>query len=184
MAEKNKLNKKEIEDIRHEVLQQICDDLNEGFVAATIRSPEDIGAEDAPEMLTVIFDEIGLGHDEAIGEFFFYPLGSDEDMTGFLSCVITLSENLDPKYLEGLYEALAVLNFHMLSGSFGVSADGKFLSYRQCVPYPLTMGKDELFDFANVVTGNAVAMADQWADMVLRVAEGEGSTEDIKDTLS
>ena len=183
MAKEKKLDIKKIEAMRHEVLQQICDDLNEDLVASAIRTAEDIGVEGAPEMLTVIFDEIGLSHDDALGEFYFYPVGTDEDVTGFLSCVITLSEELQTEHLDKLYEALSVLNFHILSGSFGVSADRKFLSYKLCVPYPLSMGKDELYDFVNIVTGNAVTMADQWADMVLRIAEGEGSVDDVTDAL-
>lgn len=174
----------EIEKMRHEVLAQISEDLNEALIAAAIREPEDIGVEGAPEILTVIFDELGVGNDDAVGEFFFYPIGSNEDVTGFFSCVLTIADDLDEANLPGLYEAISVLNFHMLSGSFGVSKDKKILAYRQCVPYPLSMDKDALLEFVNSVTGNATVVLNQWMDMVLRISEGEGDVEDILEAVN
>ena len=103
-----------IEKMRHEVLEQISDDLNEALIAAAIRDSEDIEVEGAPEILTVIFDELGVGNDDVVGEFFFYPMGSEDDKTGFFSCVLTIADDLDEANLPGLYEAISVLNLPAL----------------------------------------------------------------------
>ncbi len=174
---------KEIEKMRHSVLEKVEQELNDALIAAEIRSPENLEDNMGIEILTVLFDELGVGPDEAVGEFFFYPLGSEDDVTGILGCVFTIADEINQAVLPQLYEAISILNFHILTGSFAIDKDKNLLVYRQCVPYPLSMTEEMLYEFVNTVTGNATLILDRWMDMVLRIAEGEAGLEDILDVL-
>ena len=166
---------------RHEILERIADDLKEAIVPAIIRVPEEI--EDAPEILTVHFDEIGVSHDDVVGEFFFHNISSDEDVTGIFNGVITLADELSGENLPKLCEALAVLNYYIRNGAFGISADKKQLSFRVCLPYPLGTDKDTLLELVNTTMGNAYVTLDEWVDIVLRISEGECDIESITSAL-
>ncbi|MBO6115277.1 MAG: hypothetical protein J6N21_02950 [Butyrivibrio sp.] len=181
MNENFKPDKKIINKDRKEILKKMKTDLDETQFSSEIIVPE--GVKNAPEILTIDMYEMGVGNDEALGEFYFTPLVTDEDKTGFFNCVITLSETLDETNLANLYEALTVLNFHLLSGSFGVDMNRNYLAYKLTVPYPLDMKKDSLSDLVNVTMGNAFMICDQWIDMVLRISEGKGDVDDVIDAF-
>lgn len=172
----NKINEE-----RHEVLEGISKDLENEMVASVLRTATD--DENSPEILTVDFDELGLGHDSVLGEFYFYPVTSDEDTVGLFSSVLTVAEEIPEENLPAVYEAISVLNFHILTGAFGVSKDRRFLAYKQCVTYSLDMTKEELRKHVDITMGNVVSTVDQWVDMVIRISEGEGSVEDVLDAL-
>ncbi len=172
---------KKINKERHEILESIGEDLEKEMVASVMRkATED---KESPEILTVDFDELGLGHDSVLGEFYFYPVGSEEDTVSFFASVLTVADELSEENLSNVYEAISILNFHMLSGAFGVSQDHRFLAYKQCVAYSLDMDKESLRKHVDLTMGNAVSIVDQWADMVLRISEGEGTVDDILDAL-
>ena len=177
----NKLDIEKIKKERHEILERISEDLKEALVASVIRVPEEI--ENAPEILTVHFDEIGVSHDDVFGEFFFHNISSDENVTGIFNGLITLDDGLQKEQLPKLYEALTVLNYYMRNGAFGISADGRQLAYRVCLPYPLSMEKEALFDLVNTAIGNAYVNLDEWVDIVLRISEGECDIESITSAL-
>ncbi len=181
MNEEFKPDKKIINKERKEILKNIKNDLDKTQFFSEITVPD--GVKNAPEVLTVDLYEMGAGNDEALGEFYFTPLVTDEDKTGYFNCVITLSDELEKSNLPGLYEALTVLNFHIIGGSFGVNMGGKYLAYKLTVPYPLDMKKEKLLDLVNVSMGNAFLICDQWMDMVLRISEGKGDVEDIIDAF-
>ena len=129
------------------------------------------------------FEELGVSHDEVLGEFYFQPLNSDEDVVGFFTCVMTLSEEVYEETLARLYEAISVLNFYIPNGAFGVSKDMGAITYRVCLVYPLTTEKDALFDLANAAMGNTLTLLDRWVDIVLRISEGKGDVRDIESAL-
>ena len=178
MTEDFKPDKDKIAKDRHEVLERMNEELATAEVPAEILVSEAV--ENGPEILTVDLYQLGAASDEVLGEFYFTPLATENDKVGYFNCVITLSEELEQAYLGKLYEAVAVLDFHLMLGSFGVSADGAFLSYKLTVPYALDMDKDTLFETVNIATGNAIAVCDQWTDMMLRISEGKGDVEDVK----
>lgn len=179
MKEDFKPDVKKIAKERREILEKISEELASTQIPAEILKTE--AYENGPEILTVDLYELGVEHDETLGEFYFMPLATGDDKTGFFNGIITLTEELEQEHLDKLYEAISILNFHMLSGSFGVSQDKRFLSYKLTIPYPLDMEKEELYSLVNCAMGNAVTVCDQWVDIVLRISEGKGDVQDVMD---
>ncbi len=58
-----------------------------------------------------------------------------------------------------------------------------FLCFRLAAPLPVTLEGDALYAEMNVITGNAVSLADMYYDLLLEVAEGDATVEDVMEFL-
>ena len=58
------MNKKKIMKERHELLTRIQGEMQENYTAALIREPEN---ENDPPILSIVFDGLGMEHDDAFG---------------------------------------------------------------------------------------------------------------------
>ena len=175
------MDRQAIEQEREELLNKMAEDLQEGLIAATVREPEEEG--DVP-VLSVLFDEFGEGEDEAYGEFFFRPIISDEDQVQFFSGVITLSDSLPEEHLKELFEAMSYINFQLPCGCFALDKTKTLLIFRECIPLPMNLTGDALYEQMNIISGNAAASADAYISTLLQVAEGELSVEDVIELLN
>ncbi len=152
---------------RHELLEALRDSLQEELVACEIRNPEN---ENEPEILNVIFDELGQDSEEgALGEFFFLPPDSEEDTVQHFSAVLTITDNITKAKLPELYEAMSHINFRIPCGSFCIDEDAEFLLYRLTTPLPADMQKDALYDQMNITMTNALVAADMYMDILLKI---------------
>ena len=165
---------------RHDLLVRLNDSLQEEMIPSIITEPEE---ENAPEIVTVLLDEIGMDGNEAAAEFFFRPLMEDDDEVQYFACVITLLDELDEANLPTLYEAMSAINFLLPCGSFAVSIDKQTLAFRLTAPVSTEMGEDELYDEMNIVLGNALTFVDLYVDVLVDVAEGNATMEDVLEAL-
>ncbi|MCR5487786.1 MAG: hypothetical protein K6F35_09710 [Lachnospiraceae bacterium] len=167
-----------IKEERHALLERMRDSLQEELVAAEIVEPE---KENEPEILTAVLSGIGeAGEMEgAYGEFFFVPVVSGEDAIQHFSAVITLLDDLDREKLPMLFEAMSYINFSQPCGSYCVDRDAAYLCYKMTVPLPSELSGDALFEEMNICMANAATAADLYADLLIRIASGEGSLDEI-----
>ena len=175
------MDRQAIEKEREELLHRMVDDLQEGLIAAQYREPEVKG--DIP-VVSVLFDEFGDGEDEAYGEFFFRPILTDEDQVQFFSGIITLADSLPEEHLNELFQAMSYINFQLPCGCFALDKTKSLLVFRECIPLPIELKGDALFEQMNLISGNAVASADAYMSTLLQVAEGELSVEDVIELLT
>ncbi len=160
--------------IRHEALTRLQGSLQEELI------PAEIVTQDGVEVLSVIFAELGLDGEGAVGELFFLPFRSDDDTVQHFSCVITIADEISLDDPVMLYEAMSYINFRLPCGSYSYDKDAGSLVYKLSVPIPADMTEDELLNEMNICSGNAVAEADMHMDLLLGLLDGEVSMEDIK----
>ncbi len=161
---------------RHELLERLRDSLQEELLVAELEEAEN---ENSPEVLRVVFDEIGQDNEEgALGEFFFMPPLSEEDTVQLFSAVITIGDSVDKERLPELFKIMSFINFRIPCGGFCIDEEGEFMLYRLTVPLPAGLGKDQLYDEMNIVLTNALVSADMYMDLLLKVNEGEDISPD------
>ena len=169
------MNKAELMEMRHELLERMTEEFNEALIAAILKE----GDENMPESINAILDEVGDPDDEAYGEFFFKPLLSDEDEVQYFCAVITLWDELPEDRLPALYESLAYINFTVPSGCFSIDKDHKYLCYALGMPVSIDMEKEELFRQMDIVCGNAVAIVDDFMGIIGDVIRGDEGPDGI-----
>ena len=158
---------------RHELLERLRDSLQEELVICEILEAEN---ENEPEVLRVLFDSLGQDNEEGIlGEFFFFPLGSDEDAVQHFSAVLTIADEIDKDKLPGLFETMSHINFSVPCGSFCIDQEGEVLIYRLTTPLSVNMKGDELFEQMNICMTNAIICTDMYVDILLQGVNGDGS---------
>ena len=170
------MKKEDVMDQRHKVLERIQNEMQEGLIAATIITADE---EEGPEVLNVVLDGIGFGGEEAIGEFCFLPLLSDDTEVQYFSSVITIADELDEDCPETLYEAMSYINFQMASGSFCIDRDHSFLVYKLTVPVSVSVTDEALYEQVSMYMGTATAMADKYMDLLLRILDKELTLNDV-----
>ena len=157
-------------------MERIQNEMQEGLIAAQIIKADE---EDSPEVLNVVLDGIGFGGEEAIGEFCFLPIISDEAKVQYFSSVISIADELDENCLEILYEAMSYINFQMACGSFCIDRNHSFLVYKLTVPVQVSVTDEALYEQVSMYMGTATAMADQYMDLLLRILDKEITLNDV-----
>ncbi len=174
------MNSRDVEIMRRELLERFTEDFTDELFAATILEPDD----DVPfPMVRVLFDEMGDVGDEAVAEYYFTPLTSEDDEVSFFTGIITLMEGIPEEAFGRLYEAMSYINFQIPCGAFAIDRGHHVLAYRLCTPMPLDMGREEIYDQMNVVAGNSAAVADSYMGVLKDVAEEKMSIEEVMDLL-
>lgn len=180
MKEGSIMNKDTILKERRSILDRIMTDMQEDLTPALMREPE---GENDPPILSVVFEGIGMEHEEAFGEFYFLPLPDEKPLVQYFAAIITIADELEDEHLSELFEAMSYINFTIPCGSYSIDSEKRFLAYRLTVPLPMDMDSEALYNELNVVIGNAVAVADIHADILLKVLSGEMSVEEVKKLL-
>ena len=164
---------------RHAALEAVEGMLQEELIAARLNEPDD---KNDIEVLTVIFPELGLDGDSALAELFFLPIVSEEAQVQHFNTVITIADDLEEERFPALYEAISYINFRLVCGAYALDEESGSLVFKLSVPMPIDLQGDDLIREINICSGNAVAVLDQHIDLVLGIANGEVTMDDIKDT--
>ena len=177
------MEKEKIYAERKELMERLVDSFQDNLIPAMIREPENPEDPEEPVVMSVLFDEMGRGEDEAFGEFCFRPLISEEDEVQFFTALITFSDTLEERFVPALFEAASYINFKIPGGSFMVDYTHTFLCFRLSVPMPIALSGDALFEEMNIAAANAVTIADAYYDLLLDVSRGEAAVEDVVEFL-
>ena len=169
---------KELESRRHELLEDLTQELNDSQIAAVVRKEEG-----APEMVSAILDELGDGETEVMGTFYFRPPESEEDEAQVFMIVLTISEELPPERLPALYEAIYYINFNIPVGSFCIDKDHRFLCYVLNTLMPVEMEDDLVFQEMDIALGNAFASADTYIGILSDVLSGKIDADGVVEFL-
>ena len=180
MSKKKTTDIKKRNEERRAILDRIVGDLQENLIAAMIREPE---SDEETPIISVIFDGLGMEHDEVFGEFYFLPFPDEDVDFQHFSAVITIADEIKEEHLSELFEAMSYINFVLPGGSFCIDSEKQFLAFRLNVPLPADMDNEELYHEINIVMGNAVALTDIYMDQLLKIMDGEKSVEELKKEL-
>lgn len=165
---------------RHEVMQQVAEELQDELIPAFLREG---GEKKETDILRVIFDKLGFANEDgAMGEFFFTSIGSEEDSVAhFVSC-ITIADDYPEEHISELYAAMAGLNCYLPCGTFGLTRGG-ILLYKLVTPIPMELAGEALKNQVDICMGNAIAVCDQYADLLLKVLDGDMDRERMFEAL-
>ena len=166
---------------RHDVMQQVVDELQEELIAALLTVA---GENKDTDVIRVVFDEMGFDNEDgAVGEFFFASPGSEEDAVAHFVSTITIADDISGEHMAELYAAMAGLNCYLPCGAFGVTRDGSILLYKLVTPIPMDLTGDALKNQVDICMGNSVAVCDQYADLLLKVLAGEMNRDGMFEAL-
>ncbi len=128
---------------------------------------------------------------EAINQDLFMPEGdikikrADEKPAAQIqhfNTVITLADDLEKEQFPALYEAISYINFRLVCGAYALDEESGSLVFKLSVPMPIDLQGEDLIREINICSGNAVAVLDQHIDLVLGIADGEATMDDVKAT--
>lgn len=175
------MDKEKILQERHDIFREIQDELRDELIAASIMKG---GVGDDTEVLRVIFPDMGYeNEDGGVGEFFFAPFSEGEDEVTHFVSAITLADNYPTENVQKMIGLMAALNCYLPCGCFCVNRDGSVLLYKLVNPLPMELSGDALKEQMNICMGNAVAVCDQFSDLLFRVMEGEMEPEEVFDAI-
>ncbi len=169
---------KEAIEIRNELLDRMVDDYREVDIAAVVAENDD---KDAPKIVRAILDEIGI-EDGAIGEFYFNP-SSDEDEIQIFNALLTMTEDIPEDNLPVLYEAMGYINFVLPVGCFAYDKDHNFLIFKLSVSMPISFDKEVVYSLMDTAAGNASSIVDTYMDVLVNVAKGKVSIDEVMGIL-
>lgn len=171
------MDKEKIMNDRHEVLEAMEGSLQEELIAAKLNAPEE---GNGTEVLTVIFPELGIDGDGAVGELFFLPVITDEVEVQHFATILTIADEIGEDQYPALYEAISYINFRLPCGAYALDDESGSLIFKLTVPVPAELSKEELLKEMNICSGNAVAAADLHMDLLLRMLDGETTMDDVR----
>ena len=171
------MDKKIILDEQHKALEAMEGSLQEELIAAKLTIPEE---ENGTEVLTVIFPELGIDGDGAVGELFFLPILPDEISVQHFMTILTIADEIEEGLYPAIYEAISYINFRLPCGAYSLDDETGSLVYKLTVPLPAELSGEELIRELNICSGNAVAAVDQHMDLLLRMLDGDVTMDDVR----
>lgn len=174
-----KISEKKLE--RHELLERMEDDLQKDLIAAKLSTSEE---ENAPEILSVMYDALGLEEEPVFGEFYFLDIPSEDAEVQHFCATLTLADDVESEHFPELFEAMSYINAAIPCGAYRLDMDKKFLSFHLAVPLSIDMDKEALYEEMNIVMSNAISICDVHMDLILKVMDGTETIEFVKDALN
>ena len=168
-------------DRKRTILERLQAELTAEEVPAIPRKKEE---EDLPmDVLTVLLTEYGSRQDEVSGEFYFLPLANGAEHVCYFSSVISLTETIDPQCLGAVCIAVAMINFYLEYGAYVVDAEGNLLAYKMVTPIFEEMDEEQFYATVDMNLAHALDAGEQFAGILLKLAEGACSLDDVMDLL-
>lgn len=171
------MDRQKIVERQHEALEAMEGSLQEELIAAKLEIPEE---GNGIEVLTVIFPELGMDGDGAVGELFFLPVVSEEAAVQHFMTILTIADEIEAEQYPALYEAISYINFRLPCGAYSLDEETGSLVFKLTVPLPAELSGEELIKELHICSGNAVTAADQHTDLLLRMLDEEVTMEDVR----
>ena len=121
--------------------------------------------------------------DGGVGEFFFAPIGGEEDQVTHFVSAITLADDCPGEHLEQMTGLMAVLNCYLPCGCFCINRDRRVLMYKLMTPISVELASEALKEQIDICMANAVAVCDRFSDLVIRVLEGGMEPEEALEAI-
>ena len=166
---------------RHELLESMEDDLQKDLIAAKLNTPEE---ENGHEILSVMYDALGMEEDPVFGEFYFLDIPDEEAEVQHFCATLTLADDVESEHLPELFEAMSYINAALPCGSYRVDMDKKFLSFHLAVPLSIDMDKEALYEEMHIVLANAISICDVYMDLILKIMAGTETLDYVKEVLN
>lgn len=171
-----------MEEIKHELLDRMLGMFTKELIPSILRTKEDTGMN--LEILTVSYDELGLGEEEVLAEYFFMPVNEEGFEKYIFNTVYTISDELLQGNIDDLFELISYINFMLPYGSFAINTEKTNLIYRLCSSVSANKKQDEIYEEMDYVVGNGVRVIDSFVDMLVKVMKGELPLDEAIDMIT
>ncbi len=163
-----------LEDIRHNILSEIRDRMQEELVPADLTERDENGV----ETLTVVLEEASVEGYDATAEFFFLPYNEGEDLQQFTS-LITIDDDLYEKTIQELSVAVSGINCYLPSEGFAIDFLAKKLIYKHTYIMPAGLDKDDLMESAELAMSTALQTVGAYGYMLAEVNDDKRTAESV-----
>ncbi len=157
------------------LLSRLGKELAGDFAELSLFLAEELGTQ--MDVLRILETGYGSAQTEALGEFFFRPAG-DAGLLLF-SAMVTLTNGLVKKYAPLLAYGISKLNFYLPCGGFAIDAQETTLVYRLSQACDASMEDGQLLRQMRDCISMAFAVPEQYAGMLLKMAEGGVSMKEL-----
>jgi len=131
------------------------------------------------DMVSVLYSEYGNGDGEVNVDLFFLPVQNASEDVKYYATVINIAEEISPDYKEDLIHVVSILNFLTPFGTYVISPDGDALSYKMVTPVRGGLPENELIEEVNLLTANALDMAERYVGVLQKFVNGKANIKDI-----
>jgi hypothetical protein len=134
------------------------------------------------DILTVRLDDFGVGIDDVLGEFLFFPRPNGAPDTEYFLTVITLTGEIEPERIPKLSEYICRINSVTQTGAYVLSLDEKLLMFRMETPL-MGLNDEQMLKMTESLAVHAMQAAEEYAGELVVYAEGVASESVITDLL-
>lgn len=159
------------------LLQMLEKETEDDFAGMSLFTAEELEVE--MDVLRILETGYGSALTDALGEFFFRPYDDSESDVMLFSSVITLTTKLNETYISRLSAGIAQLNFYLPCGGFAINADHTTLAFRLSQVCYADQSDDEILRQMKDCVGLAFGTPEQYVGMLLKMAEGGVSLQDL-----
>lgn len=186
IKEQESMKREEVFKQRHDILNAVKREFDAELVPAQIMCGGEPVSEDAvqngnsddPEILTIFIEDLPAQGVDVLGEFFFLPTHSDEDLQVFMN-ILTIDTEIEKERSNELLLAIVTLNSYIPVGAFGVDFARNNIVYRHSYEMPHPSKDKALQSAAELSMGVAVSVVKDFGYMLLEVNEGTRDAESI-----
>lgn len=172
---------RDIKRIKGDVLAALQRDFESHKVPVVLRSAE---GENLPtDILTTLHRNFGRDLDEAMGEFYFFPVPGEDTPVLYFSSVINLTEDVEEEFREDVAKAVSVLNFYLECGAFVMNPQGNLLAFKFISPILADLDDTQIIAAANVNVGHSLQISERYADCLLRLCDGRETLEHFMELM-
>lgn len=160
------------------VLKKISDIFNEEYIPAIFRAKSE--SQLPMDMVSLLYTEYGNGDGEAGVDLFFLPIEAAEAEIQYFAVVINIADDIDVSYRPALMDVLGTLNFVTPFGTYACSPEGTSVFYKLVTPLPAELTEDELLKQINILTANAVDVAEGYVGLLQKFVKGNATAADFE----
>lgn len=171
------MEKKELEVGQQKVLMHLAESFEKADSFCVIVPKDDAGVADT---LVVQHTQLGDKAEEALGEYYFFPLTEEAMLYQYFVCSITLSEDIEPERRDALEKAIGRINFVLPLGAFRMDIEGKLLCFRYTLMMEAEKDVDQMELMVRSAMVNSLQTVSRWADLLDGLEYGRTTFEEFE----
>ena len=166
--------------VREDCINHLKEEFENAEMECYVRDESVSGV--ALRILTVRLNDFGVGIDDVLGEFMFFPRPDAAPDTEYFMTVITLTNEIVPERIPKLSEYMCRINSVTQTGAYVLSLDKKSLMFRMETPL-LGLDDGQMQVMTESLAVHALQAAEEFAGELVVYAEGIADDSVITDLL-
>lgn len=159
-----------------------CDQLTRGGYSIA-RTPKE--ESQSYDIISVEFDQVGIGSDYVLAHAFFLPAPQDDMMIHNFRVTMTVADQVETDELRAIMlQAVNYVNFLLPIGAFVFDPSLNMLSYRRNCAMPVTMSREETLAMMGREFFNGLSMVEPFLAPLIALKNGEIAPDQFMEAVS